>query len=135
MRRPRRSPPTRRSLWCCLDELRQQTTDSSREYLGLTRRGWGVGTGLTGEDVVVGVIDNGIWPEHPSFADDGSYGPISASHRSTTTARPSCEFGNTAHNPDDVPFTCNNKLLGARQMLDTYRALHRCRTARVRLGS
>ena len=26
-----------------------------------------------------------------------------------------------AHNPSDVPFECNNKLVGARQMLDTYR--------------
>jgi subtilisin family serine protease len=38
-------------------------------------------------------------------------------------SRPNCEFGNTAHNPNDAPFTCNNKLLGARQMMDTYRAL------------
>jgi subtilisin family serine protease len=75
--------------------------------------------GYTGEDVIVGVIDSGIWPEHPSFADDGSYsaspvGPLGDS-------RPNCKFGNTHHNPDDAPFTCNNKLLGARQMLDTYR--------------
>ena len=34
-----------------------------------------------------------------------------------------CDFGNTAHNPDDAPFTCNNKLIGAREMLDTYRLL------------
>ena len=38
-------------------------------------------------------------------------------------SRPTCEFGNTAHNPNDAPFTCNNKLIGARQMIDTYRAL------------
>ncbi len=103
------------------DELHQATTDSSPAYLGLTRRGGAYDAGITGEDVVVGVIDNGIWPEHPSFADDGSYGP-SPIPSLDDTARPSCEFGNTAHNPDDVPFTCNNKLLGARQMLDTYRA-------------
>ena len=71
---------------------------------------------MDGEDVVVGVIDTGIWPEHPSFADDGSYGP------SPIGAIP-CEFGNTAHNANDKPFTCNNKLLGAREMLETYRAV------------
>ncbi len=103
------------------DELRQKTTDSSPRYLGLTRRGGAWSTGLTGEDVVVGIIDNGIWPEHPSFADDGSYPDLGVTL--DETFRPSCEFGNTAHNPDDVPFTCNNKLLGARQMLQTYRAL------------
>ncbi len=103
------------------DELHQATTDSSPAYLGLTRRGGAYDSGITGEDVVVGVIDNGIWPEHPSFADDGSYGPSPILPLDDT--RPNCEFGNVAHNPDDVPFTCNNKLLGARQMLDTYRSL------------
>jgi subtilisin family serine protease len=65
------------------------------------------------------VIDSGIWPEHPSFADDGSYPDLGIV---LDDSRPNCEFGNAAHNPDDVPFTCNQKLLGARQMLDTYRA-------------
>ncbi|MGB5168299.1 MAG: S8 family serine peptidase, partial [Acidimicrobiia bacterium] len=70
--------------------------------------------------MVVGIIDSGIWPEHPSFADDGSFPapPIELDN-----SRPSCEFGNSTHNPADVPFECNNKLVGARQMLDTYRAL------------
>lgn len=103
------------------DELRQLDTDSSVSYLGLTSRGGAWQSGITGEGVVVGVIDSGIWPEHPSFADGGSY-PAPPMVLDDTT-RPACEFGNTAHNPVDVPFTCNNKLIGARQMLDTYRAL------------
>ena len=100
------------------DELHQATTNESPDYLGLTRRGGAYDSGLTGEDVVVGVIDSGIWPEHPSFADDGSYSDLGIV---LDDSRPNCEFGNTAHNEDDVAFTCNNKLLGARQMLDTYR--------------
>ena len=95
--------------------MRQATTDSSGEYLGLTQRGGAYRSGLTGEGVVVGIIDTGIWPEHPSFADDGTY-PAPA-------FRPPCEFGNTAHNPNDVAFTCQNKLIGARQTLATYRAV------------
>jgi len=75
------------------------------------------GRGINGEGVVVGVIDTGIWPEHPSFADNGWYKPL------TGYEGLPCEFGNTAHNPDDAPFACNNKLLGARQMLATYRSL------------
>ena len=74
-----------------------------------------VAAGSTVEDVVVGVIDTGIWPEHPSFADDGQLLPTSPG----TTSVP-CEFGDTADNPDDRPFTCNNKLIGARDMRDTY---------------
>ncbi|MCA9921264.1 MAG: S8 family serine peptidase [Anaerolineales bacterium] len=98
------------------DELRQATTDSSPEFLGISGRGGAWAAGLTGEGVVVGVIDSGIWPEHPSFADDGSYAapPITVGE---------CDFGNTAQNPADAPFACNNKLIGARQMLDTYRAV------------
>jgi subtilisin family serine protease len=98
------------------DQMRYPHTDSSPEFLGLTVRGGAYDSGFTGEGVVVGVIDTGIWPEHPSFADDGSY-------PAPPTGPLPCEFGNTAHNPNDVPFTCNNKLIGAYQMLDTYRAV------------
>ena len=98
------------------DEMRQPQTDASPAFLGLDRRGGAWTSGVTGEGVVVGVIDTGIWPEHPSFADDGSYPP-------PPTGEVPCEFGNTAHHPEDASFTCNNKLVGARQMLETYRAV------------
>jgi subtilisin family serine protease len=103
------------------DEMRFPTTGSSPIFLGLTDAGGGWLKGYTGEGVVVGVIDSGIWPEHPSFADDGSYGPPPVTL--DDSPRSSCDFGNTTHNPNDAPFTCNNKLIGARQMLDTYRAV------------
>lgn len=102
------------------DEMRFADTDASGEFLGLTADGGAYLKGFTGDGVVVGVIDSGIWPEHPSFADDGSYAPPPIT---LDDSRPNCEFGNTAHNPSDAPFTCNNKLIGARQMLDTYRTL------------
>ncbi|HVR80425.1 MAG TPA: S8 family serine peptidase, partial [Acidimicrobiia bacterium] len=88
------------------DELQQPTTDSSPTFIGLDDPAGPWMTGYDGENVVVGIIDSGIWPEHPSFADDGSYGPSPVE-----TVLP-CEVGNDAHNPDDAEFTCNNKLLG-----------------------
>jgi subtilisin family serine protease len=104
------------------DELRQLETDASGEFLGLTGRGAAWASGITGEGIVVGVIDSGIWPEHPSFADDGSYYAPPIPPLDETTY-PACDFGNTAHNADDAPFTCNNKLVGARQTMLTYRTL------------
>ena len=96
------------------DVMRYPDTDSAPDFLGLTDPAGPWAKGYDGEDVVIGVIDTGIWPEHPSFADDGSYGP-------SPVGPIPCEFGNTDHNSNDAPFTCNNKLLGARQMLNTYR--------------
>ncbi len=62
------------------DELHQPTTDSSPSFLRLDDRAGPWANGFDGEGVVIGVIDSGIWPEHASFADDGSY-PDSADHR------------------------------------------------------
>jgi subtilisin family serine protease len=104
------------------DIMRYKQTDSAPHFLGLTDPGGAYLKGYTGEGVIVGVIDTGIWPEHPSFADDGSYAPPSIPPLDETD-RSACDFGNTAHNQNDLPFTCNNKLIGARQMLDTYRAV------------
>jgi subtilisin family serine protease len=98
------------------DVMRYPQTDASPDFLGLTAPGGPWDAGFDGEGVVVGIVDTGIWPEHPSFADDGSYAP-------PPTGPLPCDFGNTTANPADAPFTCNNKLIGAYQMLDTYRAV------------
>lgn len=103
------------------DTWRQPTTDNSGDFLGLNSPGGLRAKGYDGEGVVVGVVDSGIWPEHPSFADDGSYRDPGITLDETTYA--ACDFGNSAHNAADVAFECNNKLLGARQVIPTYRAV------------
>ncbi|KAL0324469.1 UNVERIFIED_CONTAM: Subtilisin-like protease SBT1.2 [Sesamum calycinum] len=51
-----------------------------------------------GRGVIVGVLDTGIFPQHPSFSDDGMPRP-------PARWKGSCEFSNR---------TCNNKIIGAR---------------------
>ncbi len=99
------------------DELRQPLTDNSGTFLGLTAAGSAYDAGYTGEGVIIGVIDTGIWPEHPSFSDDGSYTPPPSYWMGGTIA---CEFGGTGGSLVDNPFTCNNKLIGARDMRVNY---------------
>ena len=104
------------------DTLRQPTTENSPSFLGLTDKGGAWNRGYTGKGVIVGVIDTGIWPEHPSFADDGTFGTLRVPVLDESEFA-ACDFGNLAHNPNDAEFECNNKLVGARQILTTYRAI------------
>jgi hypothetical protein len=116
------------------DELRQPTAfadevqaakdgpagaNALNSFLGLTGKKDAYKSGINGAGVLVGVIDTGIWPEQPMLKDDGTF---PAKPVFDETERSSCDFGNTAWNPDDAPFTCNNKLVGAREFLDTYKA-------------
>lgn len=98
------------------DELLQLETYASPAFIGAPAA-WNAlgGQDRAGEGVVVGILDSGIWPENPSFADDGSY-PAPAVNVA------SCDFGNTGHNSNDAPFTCNNKLIGAYRFMATYDA-------------
>lgn len=112
-----RDNPDVMNVW--RDELRKLETATSPTYIGITEAGQAWSKGLTGENVVIGVIDTGVWPEHPSFADvatpkKGNKGP-NIPYGSNVDFSPSgCDFGNTAGNPYDAPFSCNNKLLAAR---------------------
>jgi len=88
------------------DSVSQPTTDNTPDFLGLTDNDglWDQlgGQGSAGEDVVIGVVDTGIWPEHPSFADTG-YGPPPAGWNGT------CQTGQLWSKQN-----CNDKLIGAR---------------------
>ena len=93
------------------DNTEKITTDATPEFIGAEQLWPSIGgSQRAGEGVKVGVLDTGIWPEHPSFTDPG------ISHPGGTYA---CEFGGSGH-PDDAPFSCNDKLIGAYAFLDTY---------------
>ncbi|CAI5971336.1 unnamed protein product [Closterium sp. NIES-65] len=52
--------------------FRQETIDSP-QFLGLPGKVWPAmdGQSKAGEGTVVGIVDTGIWPKHPSFSDKG----------------------------------------------------------------
>lgn len=69
-----------------------------------------------GAGVIVGVLDTGIWPEHPMLADDGLPDPRPTLDGSARD----CDFGDGT-DPDLGPaFACNNKLIGAYTFVKTY---------------
>ena len=111
------------------DYLRQLHTSDSPEFLGLDDRRGAWDSGYTGAGVVVGVIDTGIWPEHPSFAARPDLGPASITldpipdlNPDPTVTVPSsgCDLGDPGSATPDPVFTCNNKLIGARDMRVLY---------------
>ena len=113
-----------------LDELVELNTDESPAFIGAPMLWEAVGgQEVAGEGVVVGLIDSGIWPEHPSFSDPDPSGkpygepPFEPGHNGVLGGRSTCDFGNTAWNPNDAPFPCNNKLIGAYRFQDTAEAL------------
>jgi subtilisin family serine protease len=103
------------------DELRQPVTDRSPRFIGATSL-WDDlgGRGKAGQGIIVGVLDTGIWPENQAFSDpDPSgkpYPPPPAKWTGTV-----CDFTGGA-NPGP-PFTCNNKLIGARRFMETYESV------------
>lgn len=100
------------------DELRQMETDRSPEFIGAPTI-WNQlgGQESAGEGVVVGILDSGVWPEHPSFSDPDPSGKPYAEPPATYTGT-ECNFGSAI--PGDDDFTCNNKLIGAYRFMDTY---------------
>jgi subtilisin family serine protease len=97
------------------DELRRIDTSSTPAFLGMNGpTGFWNRTGAKGENVIIGIIDGGITPEHPSFSDrtdvngngtqDGKLG-----YQQIPGWNGKCQPGvafNASH--------CNQKLIGAR---------------------
>jgi len=96
------------------DELLQLTTANTPAFLGLTGPNGQHTLNVKGEGVIVGVVDSGIWPENPSFADDGTYpAPPDKWNGECNVGTVGAE-DDAALPPDAMGFECSNKLIGAR---------------------
>ncbi|MDD5369399.1 MAG: S8 family serine peptidase, partial [Anaerolineaceae bacterium] len=106
------------------DQLVHPDTDNSPGFIGAPTVWTALGgQESSGEGVIVGVIDTGIWPEHPSFSDpDPSGKAYTAPSAPPSGVARACQF-NVGGNPGN-PFTCNNKLIGAYRIMTTYDAFN-----------
>ncbi|PKI56684.1 subtilisin-like protease SBT2.5 [Punica granatum] len=85
-------------------KVRKLTTHTP-QFLGLPTGVWPTGGGheKAGEDIVIGFVDSGIYPHHPSFSSHITepYGPL-------PKYRGKCE-----DDPDTKKSFCNGKIIGA----------------------
>ncbi|PWA47999.1 Peptidase S8/S53 domain-containing protein [Artemisia annua] len=88
-----------------------QTTHSP-EFLGLEKNDVIHQGSRSGSDVIVGVVDTGVWPGSKSL-DDTGFGPIPRSWKGE------CESG-----PGFSEASCNKKLIGARSFSIAYEATY-----------
>ena len=129
------------------DSVRYLYTNDSPVFLGLFDAGSGLVSGrdLKGEDIVIGVIDSGITPEHPSFSDTreanrprlcksdwaqnsllGIWLCMRFKNRADTlTYDPPAEWNGQCESGDRFAADlCNNKIIGARYYLDGFLESH-----------
>ena len=100
------------------DALRKPLTDSSPQFIGAPTLYSQLGGAATaGKGVIVGVLDTGAWPEHPSYADRGN---LPAPPPKADGTPRTCDFGDNPLTPATDVFVCNNKLISGEPFLDTY---------------
>ncbi|KAH6755807.1 Subtilase family protein [Perilla frutescens var. hirtella] len=94
------------------DRLRQLHTTRSPHFLGLssTHPAGLLSESNSGANVIIGILDTGIWPERRSFHDEG-LGPIPTNWR-----------GECVEGQNFTKAHCNNKIIGARFFADGYEA-------------
>jgi subtilisin family serine protease len=111
------------------DRLSSIETDNTPAFLGLSAPGglWSQnskgGPAGAGENVIVGLLDTGIWPEHPSFSDqtDLAFRPGSAGKRTLAYSDPPSSWHGTCQAGEQWSQDfCGNKLIGARYFLSGF---------------
>jgi hypothetical protein len=104
------------------DDVRQELhTDASPDFIDVPPVWEDLGGQATaGQGVLFGSLDTGVWPEHPSFADNDDLGPAPLDNEGDPLT---CNFGDDPLTPASDPFACNDKLVGGDVFLDTYLTL------------
>ncbi|MCC7152763.1 MAG: S8 family serine peptidase [Rubrivivax sp.] len=104
------------------DLPRKLETISTPAFLGLSAAGglWsqqdGSGRAIKGEDIVIGIVDSGVWPENPAYADrvDANGKPVFTGGTLAYGPPPASWSGSCMAGEGFSPAQhCNNKLIGA----------------------
>jgi subtilisin family serine protease/plastocyanin len=97
------------------DEARELDTSSTPAFIGLSGpTGFWATTGATGENVIIGIVDGGAWPEHPSFSDrTGANGNGTKDGKLDYQQIPGWN-GRCVPGENFTASNCNQKLIGAR---------------------
>jgi subtilisin family serine protease len=96
------------------DEARELVTSTTPDFLGLSGADGFWANKAKGENVIIGIVDSGVWPEHPSFSDrTGANGNASKegklAYQQIAGWHGRCIPGEAFSATD-----CNRKLIGAR---------------------
>jgi subtilisin family serine protease len=104
------------------DALQKPLTDSSPAFIGAPTiyNQLGQTDEDAGKGVVVGVLDTGAWPEHPSYVDHGNLPAPPPKADGTPRV---CDFGDNPLTPANDPFVCQHKLISGQPFLDTYNSI------------
>ncbi|HVZ45280.1 MAG TPA: S8 family peptidase [Ramlibacter sp.] len=97
------------------DRARHVTTASTPAFLGLSGdTGFWNQTGATGDGVIIGLVDGGVWPESPSFSDEADANGVYTPGSGSTYPRLARWHGLCEKGEEFRPSMCNGKLIGAR---------------------
>ncbi len=112
------------------DSILQLDTSYTPSFLGLDKPGglWEQlgGKAHAGEDIIIGIVDSGIWPENTAFADrlDENGVPSHNGNNVVYGAPPASWQGTCQTGEGFSAENCNNKLIGARYYRAATSALH-----------
>jgi subtilisin family serine protease len=99
-------------LMVSADELMQLDTVTTPDFLGLTAEGGAWDLGYEGEDVIIGIVDSGIWPESLSFSDRTGTSPKGKDGKLGYQQIPGWH-GKCTPGEEFPASDCNQKLIGA----------------------
>ena len=101
------------------DEERFAETSTTPDFLGLTVEGGLWDMGYTGEDVIIGIVDSGIWPESASFTDRTGTNPNGRDRKLSYHQIPGWH-GKCTPGEGFNASLCNQKLIGAQYFNAAY---------------